>query len=414
MATRRYDVLILGGGAAGLMAARVLKQRGKRALVIEGRGRLGGRMWTDSESVREPLPLELGAEFVHGPAPVTERLAREHGLTMVEVPERHFKREHGRWIQNGGMWERLGRVFSGIPEKEQSFASFARRLPPREARETLRFVEGFHGADTEDISAPSLKQTPEEFEEAGRMRRVLGGYAQLVHALEGVPALLGARVDAVAWRRGEARVIVQAPGGRQEFLAPRAIVTLPLGVLQAGLVRFSPSLDEKEEALNALAMGHALRVGLRFEEPFWEKRAPSGAFWHLEDGAFPVWWGSPLPGRPALTAWSGGPRALENAAHGTGRAVGAALSQLARVTGAGEEEIFRALSASRAHDFSHDVFSFGAYSYARTSAQGAFEQLARPLAGTLFFAGEHTICGGENGTVEGALRSGETAARACR
>src|SRR5206468_7984950 len=144
------------------------------ALIIEGRARLGGRMWTDSESVREPLPLELGAEFVHGPAPLTERLAREDGLTMVEVPERHFKRENGRWVENGGMWERLGRAFAKIPDKEQSFARFARRLPPREAREALHFVEGFHGADPDDLSAPSLKQTPEQFEESGRMRRILG------------------------------------------------------------------------------------------------------------------------------------------------------------------------------------------------------------------------------------------------
>ena len=66
--------------------------------------------------------------------------------------------------------------------------------------------------------------------------------------------------------------------------------------------------------------------------------------------------------------------------------------------------------ATLVHDWRRDPFARGAYSYLRVGGEGAREELAAPLAGTLFFAGEATDAE-ESGTVAGALRSGARAAR---
>src|SRR5919199_4542114 len=73
--------VIVGAGAAGLMAARELARAGKRVVVLEARDRCGGRI--------HPLPAEEfgypaegGAEFVHGAAALTRGLMREAGLSL--------------------------------------------------------------------------------------------------------------------------------------------------------------------------------------------------------------------------------------------------------------------------------------------------------------------------------------------
>ena len=403
---RRYDVLILGGGAAGLAAARILKQRGKRALILEARPRLGGRMWTKGGGA---LPLELGAEFVHGKAPVTTRLARELGLTLGEGSDQHFKRAGARWSAYHGQWDQLAKAFARIPAgEERSFAEYARdTLPARAARAALKFVASFHGADPREISALSLRQTVRDFEASGGLRRVAGGYGALVRALAPAEARLSSRVVEVRRERG--RVHVRTADGAS-FSAPRAIVTLPLGVLQRGGVRFTPVLEEKRKALEGLAMGQALRVTFSLSEPAWKGQAPCPAFWHDPEGDFPVWWTACAEGRLAVTAWAGGPRVERLSRDGITVARNFALEQLARLSRAPRSRVERCVNSALAHDWTRDEFSLGAYSFARVKGNNSFSILSRPVGRELVFAGEATISDGENATVEGALRSGERAA----
>ena len=399
---KRYDVLIFGGGAAGLAAARYLKEAGKRALILEARPRLGGRMWTKGVG---PLPLELGAEFVHGEATVTTRLCSELGLTLLEAQDKHYRRVGGGWTDGGDFWEQLAASFARIPAAgDRSFADYARdTLSPKAAKAACRFVESFHGAPADKISAASLRQTREEFESGGRARRILGGYGALVDKLSGVDARLGERLVSVSWRRGRVGAVTSAGS----YSARAAVVTLPLGVLQKGGVRFSPALDEKADAIAGLSMGQALRVSFSLERPVWEGRAPSACFWHDEQGEFPVWWSGPLQRRPVITAWAGGPRA-PSLSRGAKRL---ALAQLARLSRAPISRVEKELRETATHDWSRDEFSFGAYSFACVNKKIAHEKLSRAISRTLFFAGEATISDGESATVEGALRSGERAAK---
>ena len=79
---RVYDVIVIGAGAAGLAAADVLSRAGRSVLVLEGRDRVGGRVWT-RRMAGLALPVELGAEFLHGEAAVTHALLNKSRMKTV-------------------------------------------------------------------------------------------------------------------------------------------------------------------------------------------------------------------------------------------------------------------------------------------------------------------------------------------
>ena len=202
-----------------------------------------------------------------------------------------------------------------------------------------------------------------------------------------------APVREVRWQPG--RVDVTGDGFRHT--ARSGIVTLPLGVLQSGAVRFSPQV-KKDQAIKRLASGPVIKAALRFPSAFWAKRHPGVAFFHAPRAAFPTFW-TPLPVRaPLLIAWSGGPKATRP----SWDAIRASLVSIFGRIEQPDEMIIQ--------DWAKDPFARGAYSYVLVDGAGAREALAAPLADTLFFAGEATSAD-DSGTVAGALASGQRAAR---
>src|SRR5690242_15953463 len=107
------DVAILGAGAAGLAAADALHRKGFSITVVEARDRIGGRILT-LRNARVPLPIELGAEFVHGEAPETERILREAGRLVLEVEGDSWEAENGRLRRGESQWEHVDRLFKKI------------------------------------------------------------------------------------------------------------------------------------------------------------------------------------------------------------------------------------------------------------------------------------------------------------
>jgi monoamine oxidase len=164
-------------------------------------------------------------------------------------------------------------------------------------------------------------------------------------------------------------------------------------------------LRDKRDALGQLASGPVIKAALRFERPFWEERSPGTAFFHAPRSAFPTFW-TPLHARvPLLIAWAGGPKAERLARLSEKRLIEHALRGVRALFGR-----VAALDAALVHDWHRDPFARGAYSYVLVGGEGAREQLAEPIAETLFFAGEATDTE-EAGTVAGGLRSGARAAR---
>jgi len=166
-ASRRTDVIVVGAGAAGLEAARQLRDHGRSVLVLEARDRIGGRVLTHHDP-RVPLPIELGAEFIHGDAPITTALLAEAGLSSLDVSGSQGEAHRGtvRRIAEALSVDRvLHRIDTHAPD--ETVAEFLAQRPGGHALEkdrsqTRRFVEGFHAADVTRISAQSIAPEPGE------------------------------------------------------------------------------------------------------------------------------------------------------------------------------------------------------------------------------------------------------------
>jgi monoamine oxidase len=429
--TSSADVVVIGAGAAGLAASRMLARAGLAVELLEARPRVGGRILTLPDAAG--YPIELGAEFVHGQPEATLRLVEEAGSSIVPGPASHWSLRDGKLAPADDVLQgvqQLIRQAEGIGE-ELSVAMFLARFA---GNESLRpavdwarmLVEGFDAADP---ARASLKAIAEEW--AGgdgaprRPSRPAGGYGRLIQFLgdsvrsAGVRLRLDTVVRAVSWKDDEVIVEAGPESTPYRVRARRAVATLPVGVLQAapgqpGAVRFTPGLESKQKALDHLIMGPVLRVVLRFREPFWETiaggRYRDVAFFHAPGGEVPTFW-TALPDRvPILTAWTGGPSAARLSEADDAEIVQAAVRGAEMLFGA-EARVHQLLADAHMHNWQRDPFARGAYSYLAVGGLGAGAALAAPLANTLFFAGEATS-EHESGTVGGALAAGEAAAQA--
>ncbi len=417
MTTSSVDVLIVGAGIAGLISARTLADRGLRVCVIETHDRVGGRILTTRVGGEV---IELGAEFVHGRPPELLALIDEAGLALAERTgtQMHFDgtRLHSSDDEDGptsGPLERL-RGFSGA---DISFQQYLHRdessLDEQERAQALGYVEGFNAADANEISARSLgvQQLAEEAIEGDRIAHLSEGYdrlpafvAERVFAAGG-EIRCGISVLAVRWRAGH--VTVETTQG--ELVAPRVVLTLPLGVLQAGRVPITPAPHAVLAAASQMRVGHVSRFTVLFRKPSWQR--PGSALQELSfllsPGELPpVWWTShPEPAR-TLTGWAGGPRAQVLLHETEEQLANRAVTALGRILGEPEARLRDQIEACRTHDWSADPASLGAYSYVGVGGVDASARMAEPVEDTLFFAGEHTDTTGHWGTVHGAMRSG--------
>jgi monoamine oxidase len=412
--TPHVDVVILGAGIAGLAAARKLAEAGLSVVLLEARSRIGGRIFTTRGSATD-LPVELGAEFVHGRPPELLDLIHEAGLTLFERRGEFLCYENGK-LGDCGFFDEAFRVLDILPASpDMTFAEFLAReqLPEHVAERARGYVEGFNAADAAIIGTAALlkQQLAEEAIEGDRSFRIVEGYDRLAAYLidrfvaAGGLVHLNTSATAIQWKPGEVRVETDN-SNMPEIRASRTIIALPLGVLHAGAVPIEPAPPNAFAAIGKLAMGPATRITLVFRERFWETSAPNLNFLFAQERTPPAWWTAAPNLSPALTGWIAGPRALR-APTGT-TLKDEALSTLATIFQRTDLESL--LLTFHTHDWQADPFSLGAYSYAPKGALRASDELAIPIENTLYFAGEHTDTTGHWGTVHAALRSGLRAA----
>ena len=412
------DVLVIGGGIAGLTVARQLTCAGLNVILLEARDRLGGRIFTHSTA---DFPIELGAEFVHGRPEEIFGLAAEAGVPIVPVKGRYRRKANGEWDDAGRLMEKVEKLFEKMPAggPDQSFLQYLEHSNASDEvkEQALRYVEGFHAANPSRISVHSLVRDTraEEKIDGDRQFRITSGYAGLVRATydriehKHCTIVLKTVVSEIRWRRGE--VVVRT--GNAEFHAARVVITLPLGVLKANCILFAPALSEKEDAMKFLEMGPVVRVVMCFREKFWEQEPEMNglSFLFTDDPQFPTWWTSnPLPS-PILTGWAAGRYALMLKGLGMEAITTKAAESLARILKINLGQLQRQLLTSFVHDWQADPFFRGAYSYAAAGGIDAARELARPVEDTLYFAGEATNFEGYGGTVHGAIATGHRAAR---
>jgi monoamine oxidase len=409
-------IIVIGAGVAGLAAARHLTAAGRHVLILEARSRLGGRILTVRDAL-SPLPIELGAEFVHGSPKEMWRIIDAARLPVMEVMGDSYHSTAGQLYKVPPQSDQFERVYEAMRQApEQSFADFIAnsRFDAATRAEVTAYIEGFNATSKESLSTGYVLET----EEAGvsdRTFRMLGGYDLLVRWLwHGVDSRLAdlrlnTAVRAIRWHRGE----VEVETSHGVFQGERVVVTLPVGVLASGVIHFNPEPPVLPLMCEAMDMGHTVRMVLRFRERFWERgKREHLSFLFSDDEVMPTWW-TAMPARtPVITGWSAGPKAAQLLGRSEEAIAGEAVRALARVLGCTPDFALDRLEAVHYHDWSSDPWSRGAYCFVRPGGMDVQRWLGQPVEETLYFAGEATEATGNCGTVHGAIASGVNVGRA--
>ena len=365
-------------------------------------------------------------------------IIREAQLLAYVVEGERWRSRGGRLTRFHDFWKDLHVVMRHLDARkaDRSFADFLDDAPggpsAADARSLAReFVEGFHGADADRISAKALADggSPSEDAEEQRMMRIADGYDRVPQWLArdlGNRITTGAVVERIEWDRGAVELTVRGPAALSTRITARAaIITVPLGVLLAspeepGAITFSPSLPVLDRIRSSLTMGGVVRVNVLFRERWWADRlraAPRGAslesmsFLHGDSDDLPVWWSLHPVHASMMVGWAGGPTAQRFAGRSPSDMEGSAVRSLAANLGVSRQRVASQVEACWTHDWQHDPFSRGAYSYSLVGGADAATQLARSIKGTLWLAGEAADAEGRNGTVHGAIGSGRRAAQ---
>jgi len=412
-------IVVIGAGAAGLMAARELGRAGRRVTILEARDRCGGRI--DPLSAAEfGYPAEGGAEFIHGEAPVTRALLREAGISLLPIEGRQWSVEGGRLSRGSAAEPHEAELHQALRDLKDdvAVAEFLRRhfAGPEYARlrhSIERMVESYDAADPERASTLALR---DEWmgRERGTQNRIAGGYGALIDFLlaecrsHGAEVHLGAVVTAIDVAAG--RATVRCANG-DTHPCDCVVLTAPLPVLKD--IVLPPTERERAAVAANIGFGNVIKILLRFETRWWldGRRDLADLSFLLSDARIPVWWTQYPAELPVLTGWFGGPKTQVMAELGEQELIQAGLASLAGIFGVSAEHIARDLVAARAINWAHDPFARGAYSYATPETRAAQSVLSGFDGGTILFSGEALYRGRDMGTVEAALTSGSDTAR---
>ncbi len=419
-------VIVIGAGAAGLMAARRLAERGMKVTVLEARERTGGRIST-TKSEEYDGPMELGAEFIHGDLPVTMKLMKEGGIPYHKGGGEWWQVRHGELEEDEHQVEhwklfmrKLGDLEEDMTLEEFLQAHFNAEEHAGLRESARRYASGY---DTADPAKASAKTLYEEWKDEDKEETYLptNGYHDVVSYLEekcreqGVSIFTGVVVTMVKWKPNHVELLTDKGNF---YTSNRLVVTVPVGVLQAGAISFVPEIPEAMDAAKKIGMGSVIKILMRFDTAFWEgKETADRVGKNLEELGFlfsqeriGTWWTQYPRHTPLLTGWVGGPQAdaLRNESDDTIVAMG--VESLANVFKMSVDELRAQLKESKVVNWVNDIYSKGSYCYAMVGTDDARKVLQAPIGDTLYFAGEALFDGPQAGTVEAALTSGERVA----
>lgn len=398
-----FDVVIVGGGAAGIGAARRLASNGIPTLLLEAGSRLGGRAWTQEVA---GLDLDLGCGWMHSAEKnAWVAIANDAGIQLDQ--------SRAAW---GTQYRGLGFAPSEQAAARQGFEAWAQRLadvrstsdrasdaldPHNPWNDYIRAVVGYiSGARLESLSAADYLAYDEASTDSN-WRSPTGLGALIAGSFPaGVALRLATPVQAI----GLDEPGVTVATARGTLRARAAILTVSTAVLTGESISLPVQLDPWREAAKLLPLGLNEKLFLEIvgDAPFEKEtqlignpRATCTASYYIRPLDLPV-----------IECFLGGESAKLAHEQGAAAAFAFALDQLSTLLGADIRRKLRPLIASA---WSRSIRVGGAYSYALPGEASARQRLARPFERRIFFAGEAT-CADEFSTAHGAYDSGVRAA----
>lgn len=416
----KADVIVIGAGASGLMAARTLARAGKKVIVLEARDRIGGRIHSLDENMWG-YPAQAGAEFVHGEAPLTRALMAEADLSYLPI-------EGERWSAPNCEFQLMDDIVPGQELMEQKLRELTEDLPVAQFLEhyfpgdeyaelrsnVYRIVQGYDAADPQRISTFALRDEWLEGQE-WKQGRIKEGYGALLEFLfrecqrAGVEMRFNTPVQEIM--NEKENVCVRGAHGF-EMSAQAVVVTASVGALQN--LRFTPVIQEEMRAVQDIGFGAAIKILLKFTDAWWlshENGKLGNMSFLFSREIIPTWWTKHPEQKPILTGWLGGPPAEAFTKTSDDALLTIALRSLSNIFGRQEDDLRNNLVASHVANWAADQYVQGAYSYPTPQTDAARSIFAKPIHENLFFAGEALATDGTASTVEGAFVSGEKTAQ---
>ncbi|GAA4340666.1 NAD(P)/FAD-dependent oxidoreductase [Mucilaginibacter gynuensis] len=424
---KKTDVLIIGAGAAGLMAAYKLVKVGKTVTVLEARNHTGGRIHTLNNQLFFQH-AEQGAEFVHGNLPVTLNLLKEAGIPYHSANAAMWRYHNGQFEENMQFIEEWDELLARLEELQHDIPinEFMEQAFPGDKYARLRsniwdFVSGYDTADPRDASTFALRNEWKN-EDMEAQHRIAGGYCTMIKYLAdtckaaGNAIVLNAIVNKIQLLPNGIKVFTT---DEVAYEADKVIVAVPLGVLKAaggeqGAIVFDPPIPDYSKAMQQLGFGAIIKVLLEFDEAFWESETVTAMVgtslknmgYLFSKEAIPTWW-TQIPQRSTLlTGWLGGPAAFDKKDASAEDILKLALTSLANIFKIDADTLKDKLIAWYVANWTADPLTRGSYSYDTIHSSEARKIMNSPVENKLFFAGEYLYDGAAIGTVEAALSSG--------
>ncbi|TAL63454.1 MAG: amine oxidase [Legionella sp.] len=432
--SKPVEVIIIGAGVSGIIAANQLNQQGIHAIILEARDRIGGRVYTI-----QPwgTATDLGASWIHkiNNNPLSA-LAIKYNIPIL--PTEYSHESPVSMLESATIFDANGKKFSqkrfGIAlEQIKKFitylddhaSSFSNNYSITDAlqdymkinpmnQDSLDLLVHINGDSGEYENGANIANT--SYKVANDTQSVTSGadvifthgYSQLLSKLtQDIPIFLNQVVTKIVYDKEGVTVYTK---DNKQYKAKYLLSTLPLGVLKANTIEFSPTLPkDKLAAIQRIGMGVYNKAFLLFDKPFWDLKAEWLVFLSKKEDShedFEVMNYYPRSKQPILLVFTTGDFASELEKHSDKDIVDLIMKRLKTTYG---NKIPNPTSYQITH-WGTDPYAKGSFSYPRIgSSVEDYKILAAPVDNRIFFAGEATSST-DPSTVTGAYLSGIRAA----
>ncbi|KAG7625116.1 Lysine-specific histone demethylase 1 2 [Arabidopsis thaliana] len=426
------SVIVVGAGLAGLAAARQLLSFGFKVLVLEGRSRPGGRVYTQKMGGKDRFAaVELGGSVITGlHANPLGVLARQLSIPLHKVRDNcPLYNSEGVLVDkvaDSNVEFGFNKLLDKVTEVREMMEGAAKKISLGEVLETLRVLYGvakdseerklfdWHLANLEYANAGCLSNLSaaywdqdDPYEMGGDHCFLAGGNWRLINALaEGLPIIYGKSVDTIKYGDGGVEVI----SGSQIFQADMILCTVPLGVLKKRSIKFEPELPRrKQAAIDRLGFGLLNKVAMLFPSVFWGDELDTFGCLNessINRGEFFLFYAyHTVSGGPALVALVAGEAAQRFECTEPSVLLHRVLKKLRGIYGPKGVVVPDPIQTVCTR-WGSDPLSYGSYSHVRVGSSGVdYDILAESVSNRLFFAGEATTRQ-HPATMHGAYLSG--------